>query len=82
MEKSELVIVDLGNLSQTQFGKSVLSARIQSNGDSKQLSIETGVLSKSFDLSHTAPVGTFIVTSLDGSIAGIAREEYILKSSY
>ena len=73
---SEIVIVDLGELSRTKFGKSVQHADIVSRDGNDYVQIDSGVINTELRCQLDEPVGTYVVYNEDGSVLGITREVY------
>lgn len=72
----QLIIVDLGQLSKTQFGTSVKHATLQDTDGSAVVHIETEAISKDFVLEKSEPVGTYVIYDKQGTIIGATREMY------
>ena len=73
---SKLIVVDLGDLSQTFLGAHVKNASLKLSGDSPLLYIDTGVLQKDFSLKKNEPVGTMVIYDEKGCVFGTTRDVF------
>ena len=75
-QQSSLIIVDLGELSTTEFGSQVIAASIGESEGTHTLYIDTGVIQKEFRLTKDDPPGTVVVFDGNGEAIGVTREVY------
>ena len=75
-DNSDLVIVDLGELSRTKVGESIQRATCEASGPTLRLQLDTNVMQTDLTCHRSEPAGTYIVYDGEGTIVGVTREVY------
>lgn len=70
----ELLVVALGELSGTHFGKSVDRADLRYEDGSLKLTLESGLVKLDFNCEKQEAVGTYVVFDENTSIVGTSTE--------
>ena len=78
-EQAEYIIIDLGELSRTHFGNNVLRANLDIKDDEAHVSVDIGILERSFNCQRILRSGTYIISDEDGRAIGVSDEEYLLE---
>lgn len=75
MARDELVVVDLGELSNTHFGKSVTAAdmHVDEAGD-YCLKVEAGMVKLNFKCEQERAVGTYVIFDQSNAVIGTSSE--------
>ncbi len=72
--EDDLLVVDLGELSGTHFGKSVTSATLQDVDGHVRLRVEAGMVKLDFECEKERAVGTYVVFDKKKTVMGITTE--------
>ena len=77
-EEEEFIIVDMKELSRTNFGHAVVSASLDLTPSANKLTIDSGVIQASFKLTKNDPVGTFVLYDESSEPISHTRAVYVI----
>lgn len=75
----ELIVVDLGELSRSNYGESVVTAVLNQSPDgrSARIIVDSCIVSSQFRINKSNPVGTYVIFREDGSVLDATRSIFV-----
>ena len=77
-DESDYIILDLGELSTTNFGRAVLNASLDLRGSQGRAVVELDIFKKELQCRRVLRAGTHIIYDESGQAIGTSDEEYVV----